>query len=147
MHHSGHRRMILDQDIFTGSLKDMFSVAMTAAETFTLEHLNAAQWERGKTQSVWVVYEGPDCEPFKCYTRFGKDKIVIANIIGTGPRGKTPAVRKGRMPKVIEAASSVARNLVVESVVSPELASWLTANEWNTDPDDKFSFFKTFDPS
>lgn len=139
--------MILDRDTFTGSLKDMFSVVYAAAEAYTLEHLNASQWERGKTQSVWLVYEGPDCESFKLYARFGKGKIVIANIIGTGPRGKTPSVRKGRMPKVIEAASSVARHLVVESVVAPELALWLTMNEWNTDPDDKYSFFRTFDPA
>lgn len=107
---------------FTGSLIAMFSAGMASAE-FNARSPQA--WSSGQTISTWVEYQGHDCSPFKVYVRYGKGKIVLANIIGTGFREDERVVRKGRMPKIIEAASKVAPLIVVESVVSNHLATWL----------------------
>jgi hypothetical protein len=112
----------MHEEPFTGSLIAMFSAGATSAE---IRAVNEESWLKGQTISDWFEYQGPDCSPFKASLRFGHDRIVISNIIGIGCKEDERVVRKGRMPKIVEAASKIKPKVVVESVVSVHLATWL----------------------
>lgn len=127
------------QDEFSGSLYEMFSQSMFDAELKALPGM----WEVGiQAISLWLQYDGPDCSPFKCYTRFSKDQIVLANLIGSGNRSDEVVIRKGRMPKIIEACFKVAPKVVVESVISPQLRTYLTAVGFTPSPEYHLNYFK-----
>ena len=126
---------------FTGTLDEMLSGVMSDAERLT----ELSLWLSGKQLSVWLEYNGPDCASFKGYIRFGHDRIVLATLIGTSLRADERVVRKGRMPKIIEACSKVRPLVYVESVVSPELRRYLEATGFTAATDYQFTYYKKFE--
>jgi hypothetical protein len=121
----------------------MFSEGKASAE---LSLAGQEDWENGRRmESSWFEYEGPDCAPFTAYMRFSKNMLIISQIIGRGRRDEETSIRKGRMPKIMNAASTIYKRIRVESVLSPTLRDWLLANDFKSIDETWPNYEKTFE--
>ena len=108
---------------FSGSLRSFIqgnyrSVAARALPSF---------WMRGQLYAAWYLYDGPDCAPIHMYIRYGRTRLIVANMVGYASPLSNKKIKweqqdkAGRMPVLLNSLDNLASCVIFENVANPHI--------------------------